>query len=70
MAITSYNSMTGEVADEEPGQALEYENIFGNNWKKNIYGIIYSFLSKPQIIRKEIKTIFLGYPFSAINVRP
>ena len=40
MAITSYNSITGEIVDEEPAQALESqsENIFGNNWKKNIYG--------------------------------
>ena len=48
MAITSYNSITGEVADEEPGQALEYENIFGNNWKKNIYGNSYSFYQNPR----------------------
>ena len=40
MAITSFNSIIGEIVDEEPTRALESqsENIFGNNWKKNIYG--------------------------------
>ena len=60
MAITSYNSITGEVADEEPGQALEDENIFGNNWKKNIYGNIYLFFIKTPDHKERNKNHFLG----------
>ena len=42
MAIRSYNSITGEVADQAATE-IQSENIFGSDLKKKIHGkILYS----------------------------